>query len=57
VAGRQKATFQKRQKEMRRLEKQREKAAKRAARKEERARIRESVEVESHEAAPDERQM
>jgi hypothetical protein len=52
VAGRQKATFQKRQKEMRRLEKQREKAAKRAARKEERARSRESAE-----AAPDESQM
>lgn len=33
MAGRQRATFQKRQKEVKRLEKQRQKAEKRAARK------------------------
>jgi hypothetical protein len=33
MAGRQRATFQKRQKEIKRLEKQREKAEKRAARR------------------------
>lgn len=54
MAGRQKATFQKRQKEMRRLEKQREKAAKRAARKEERARSRESTETEGQEVLSEE---
>ena len=54
MAGRQKATFQKRQKEMRRLEKQREKAVKRAARKEEKARTRDGVETEVQEALPDE---
>jgi hypothetical protein len=37
MAGRQRATFQKRQKEIKRLEKQREKAAKRAARRQEKA--------------------
>lgn len=37
MPGRQRATFQKRQKEIKRLEKQREKAAKRAARKQEKA--------------------
>jgi hypothetical protein len=36
MAGRQRATFQKRQKEVKRLEKQRQKAEKRAARKLER---------------------
>jgi hypothetical protein len=40
MPGRQRATFQKRQKEMKRLEKQREKAAKRAARRQEKARRR-----------------
>ncbi len=54
MAGRQKATFQKRQKEMRRLEKQREKAAKRAARKEEKARSREGFETEGQEGPPEE---
>ena len=38
MAGRQRATFQKRQKEVKRLEKQRTKAEKRAARKLEKAR-------------------
>jgi hypothetical protein len=37
MAGRQRATFQKRQKEVKRLEKQRAKAEKRAARKMEKA--------------------
>jgi hypothetical protein len=37
MPGRQRATFQKRQKEIKRLEKQREKAAKRAARRQEKA--------------------
>ncbi len=37
MAGRQRATFQKRQKEVKRLEKQRMKAEKRAARRQEKA--------------------
>jgi hypothetical protein len=37
MAGRQRATFQKRQKEVKRLEKQRAKAEKRAARRQEKA--------------------
>jgi hypothetical protein len=37
MPGRQRATFQKRQKEIKRLEKQRDKAAKRAARRQEKA--------------------
>lgn len=44
MAGRQRATFQKRQKEARRLEKQRLKAEKRAARRQEKGR---SDEVEA----------
>ena len=40
MAGRQRATFQKRQKELKRIEKQKEKAEKRAARKAEKARNR-----------------
>ena len=40
MAGRQRATFQKRQKEIKRLEKQKMKAEKRAARKLEKAQIR-----------------
>jgi len=40
MAGRQRATFQKRQKELKRMEKQKEKAEKRAARKAEKARSR-----------------
>ena len=40
MAGRQRATFQKRQKEMKRMERQKEKAEKRAARKAEKARNR-----------------
>jgi hypothetical protein len=40
MAGRQRTTFQKRQKEVKRLEKQRMKAEKRLARRQERAEIR-----------------
>lgn len=46
MAGRQRATFQKRQKEVKRLEKQRQKAEKRAARKLEKAQPRPEGEVE-----------
>lgn len=47
MAGRQRATFQKRQKEVKRLEKQRQKAEKRAARKLEKAQPRPDGDVET----------
>jgi hypothetical protein len=49
MAGRQKSTFQKRQKEAKRLEKQRQKAEKRAARRLEKA---QKVEVPASEHYP-----
>lgn len=54
MAGRQRATFQKRLKEVKRLEKQKEKAEKRAARKAEKARGREDSDspIASHEFPP-----
>jgi hypothetical protein len=49
MAGRQRATFQKRQKELKRMERQKEKAEKRAARKAEKARGREPGNLEPDE--------
>jgi len=53
MAGRQRATFQKRQKEVKRLEKQRIKAEKRAARKLEKARNRAEMPPETLPPGPD----
>ena len=50
MAGRQRATFQKRQKEVKRLEKQRQKAEKRAARKLEKSQPRPQDDTAIHEA-------
>ncbi len=53
MAGRHRATFQKRQKEVKRLEKQRMKAEKRAARRLEKARNRPVAELETFQPLPD----
>ncbi len=53
MAGRQRATFQKRQKEVKRLEKQRLKAEKRAARKLEKAQTRAEMAPQTHQPLPD----
>lgn len=54
MAGRQRATFQKRQREVKRLEKQRLKAEKRAARRLEQARNDAPAASRAQEALPDE---
>ncbi len=53
MAGRQRATFQKRQKEVKRLEKQRMKLEKRAARRLEKARNRAEAPPQAHPSLPD----
>lgn len=53
MAGRQRTTFQKRQREAKRLEKQRMKAEKRAARRLEKARNRPAAEPEMPPPAPE----